>query len=100
MENYIEYESLVTLAIVELAVVIGKDGRDYQPSQAMDHVAGNNEYMVDYLCLGMLGYWDHVAWNLSLGYALAIDMTARNLQVHKALLNQHSWCNLFYSWIE
>ncbi|KAI7879706.1 hypothetical protein K492DRAFT_148066 [Lichtheimia hyalospora FSU 10163] len=38
---------------VELAVVIGKDGRDYQPSQAMDHVAG---------------------------YALAIDMTARNLQ--------------------
>ncbi|KAI9278843.1 hypothetical protein BDA99DRAFT_16928 [Phascolomyces articulosus] len=38
---------------VELAVVIGKDGRDYQPSEAMDYVAG---------------------------YALAIDMTARNLQ--------------------
>ncbi|KAI9311416.1 hypothetical protein BX666DRAFT_1868146 [Dichotomocladium elegans] len=38
---------------VELAVVIGKDGRDYRPSEAMDYVAG---------------------------YALAIDMTARNLQ--------------------
>ncbi|KAI8142717.1 hypothetical protein BJV82DRAFT_614029 [Fennellomyces sp. T-0311] len=38
---------------VELAVVIGKDGRDYQASDAMNYVAG---------------------------YALAIDMTARNLQ--------------------
>ncbi|KAL0089401.1 hypothetical protein J3Q64DRAFT_1728428 [Phycomyces blakesleeanus] len=38
---------------VELAVVIGKDGRDFCASEAMDHVAG---------------------------YALAIDMTARNLQ--------------------
>ncbi|KAI9489841.1 hypothetical protein BDB00DRAFT_840959 [Zychaea mexicana] len=38
---------------VELAVVIGKDGRDYKAAEAMDYVAG---------------------------YALAIDMTARNLQ--------------------
>ncbi|KAI7852219.1 hypothetical protein BDC45DRAFT_513731 [Circinella umbellata] len=38
---------------VELAVVIGKEGRDYDASNAMDYVAG---------------------------YALAIDMTARNLQ--------------------
>ncbi|KAG0172987.1 hypothetical protein DFQ28_009540 [Apophysomyces sp. BC1034] len=38
---------------VELAVVIGKDGRDFTASKAMDYVGG---------------------------YALAIDMTARNLQ--------------------
>ncbi|ORZ02735.1 hypothetical protein BCR43DRAFT_21632 [Syncephalastrum racemosum] len=38
---------------VELAVVLGKDGRDFSPEQAMDYVAG---------------------------YALGIDMTARNLQ--------------------
>ncbi|KAI9025907.1 hypothetical protein CLU79DRAFT_743684 [Phycomyces nitens] len=38
---------------VELAVVIGKKGRDFSASEAMSHVAG---------------------------YALAIDMTARNLQ--------------------
>lgn len=43
MKSHIDHlqSLLVTLAIVELAVVIGKDGRDYQPSQAMDHVAGN-----------------------------------------------------------
>lgn len=38
---------VVTLAIVELAIVIGKDGRDYQPSQAMDHVAGNEKVFGD-----------------------------------------------------
>ncbi|KAI8379375.1 uncharacterized protein BYT42DRAFT_496411 [Radiomyces spectabilis] len=38
---------------VELAVVIGKNGRDIQASEAMDYVAG---------------------------YALSIDMTARNMQ--------------------
>lgn len=40
-------DHIVTLAIVELAVVIGKDGRDYQPSQAMDHVAGNEKMFGD-----------------------------------------------------
>lgn len=40
-------DHIVTLAIVELAVVIGKDGRDYQPSQAMDHVAGNEKMLGD-----------------------------------------------------
>lgn len=44
---------LSNAALVELAVVLGKDGRDFSPEQAMDYVAG---------------------------YALGIDMTARNLQ--------------------
>lgn len=57
--------------VVELAVVIGKEARDCVESQAMEHIAGKADIYIFFelhlMCM--------------LGYALAIDLTARNLQV-------------------
>ncbi|CAG8507633.1 3496_t:CDS:2 [Cetraspora pellucida] len=54
---------------VELGVVIGKNGRDITANEASDYIAGNNYH---YICI-----------NLKIqGYALGIDLTARDLQVN------------------
>ena len=65
------------MKIVELAAVIGRDARDVSPSEAMDYVDGKTNHLalnnfVNFILSSLL--------LIPIGYALAIDMTARDLQ--------------------
>ena len=66
-----QYFDLIFLIIVELGVVIGQGGRDISKESAMDHVMGLFKERTTTL---------YSQCNCLTGYALAIDLTARDIQ--------------------
>ncbi|CAO3646837.1 unnamed protein product [Mucor hiemalis] len=58
---------------IELAVIIGKNGRDIPAVQADEYVGGECPPTVLKSCLTKNSYFS--------GYALSIDLTARDMQV-------------------
>ena len=46
MRYLLSLDDRLIYILVELAVVIGKEGRDYAPSNAMDYVAGNKHFKI------------------------------------------------------
>ncbi|CAI0467289.1 unnamed protein product [Linum tenue] len=69
---------------VELAVVIGKKARDVPEASAMDYIGGLMRVPFRLCEIRSLVYgerdWDHMRYCFLSGYALALDMTAREIQ--------------------